>query len=71
MLELSAYIGVSIQYKVIGPGDTYLTVYAQNLGDETLPQPGDKVRLEWRPEHTFVVTPAEVPITDEEEVINE
>jgi hypothetical protein len=33
------------------------------------PQPGDRVRLSWRLEHTFVVTPAEVPISDEEEVI--
>lgn len=69
LLELSAYIGVSNQYKVIGPEDIILTVYAQNLGEEVPPQPGDKVRLVWRPEHTFVVTPAEVPISDEEEVI--
>ena len=69
LLEISAYIGVSNQYKVVGPADTILTVYAQNLGEETPPQPGDRVRLSWRPEHTFVVTPAEVPISDEEEVI--
>ena len=69
LLELSAYIGVSNQYKVIGPDDIILTVYAQNLGEEAPPQPGEKVRLTWRPEHTFVVTPAEVPISDEEEVI--
>jgi spermidine/putrescine transport system ATP-binding protein len=69
LLEISAYIGVSNQYKVVGPADTILTVYAQNLGEEAPPQPGDRVRLTWRPEHTFVVTPAEVPISDEEEVI--
>jgi spermidine/putrescine transport system ATP-binding protein len=67
LLRMSTYIGVSHQFKVEGPGGKELTVYVQNLGTEGLPQPGDKVRLVWRPEHTFVVTPS-VPMSEEEEM---
>jgi spermidine/putrescine transport system ATP-binding protein len=64
---MSTYIGVSHQYKVEGPGGTTITVYVQNLGAERPPQPGERVRLEWLPEHTFVVEPGE-PHSEEEEV---
>ena len=65
---MSTYIGVSHQYKVEGPGGTTITVYVQNLGAERPPQPGEHVRLEWLPEHTFVVEPGE-PVSEGEEVL--
>jgi spermidine/putrescine transport system ATP-binding protein len=68
LLRMATYIGVNYQYKVEGPGGHELTVYVQNLGASgSHPQPGQQVRLEWLPEHTFVVEPAEVPITEEDE----
>jgi spermidine/putrescine transport system ATP-binding protein len=66
LLRMSTYIGVSNQYKVEGPGGADLTVYVQNLGADETPAPGRKVRLTWRPEHTFVVKPS-VPLSREEE----
>jgi len=66
-LEMSTYIGVSHQYKVIGPGGHLMTVYVQNLGAVEAPQPGEKVRLSWKPDHTFVVKPS-VPLSEEEEI---
>jgi spermidine/putrescine transport system ATP-binding protein len=66
LLQMSTYIGVSNQYKVEGPGGTDLTVYVQNLGAREAPAPGRKVRLTWRPEHTFVVKPS-TPLSVEEE----
>ncbi len=66
LLRMSTYIGVSHQYKVEGPGGTELTVYVQNLGASRAPAPGEKVRLTWRPEHTFVVRPS-TEISEEEE----
>jgi hypothetical protein len=42
-------------------------VYVQNLGAaDAHPYPGQQVRLEWLPEHTFVVEPSE-PLSEEEE----
>ncbi len=69
LLRMSTYIGVNYQYKVEGPGGIEMTVYAQNLGAAgSHPQPGQQVRLEWLPEHTFVVEPSAAPLSDEEEV---
>ena len=68
LLRMSTYIGVNYQYKVEGPGGHELTVYVQNLGGEgSQPVPGQRVRLEWLPEHTFVVEPSATPISEEEE----
>ena len=68
LLRMSTYIGVNYQYKVEGPGGHELTVYVQNLGGEGFqPVPGQRVRLEWLPEHTFVVEPSATPISEEEE----
>jgi spermidine/putrescine transport system ATP-binding protein len=67
LLRMSTYIGVSHQYKVEGPGGKELTVYVQNLGAESPPQPGDKVRLLWKPEFTFVVEPS-IGLSEEEAV---
>ena len=55
LLRMASFVGVSHQYTVEGPGGKELTVYAQNDGAEDVPHPGDRVRLLWRPEHTFVV----------------
>jgi spermidine/putrescine transport system ATP-binding protein len=57
LLRTATYIGVSYQYTVEGPEGATLTVYAQNLGTESIPNPGEKVRLEWEPEFTFAVRP--------------
>jgi hypothetical protein len=63
---MSTYIGVNYQYEVEGPEGHMLRVYVQNLGAAgTHPSAGDRVRLEWLPEHTFVVEAAE---EEEEEV---
>ncbi len=69
LLRVATYVGVSHQYTVEGPGGRVLTVYAQNLGGkgERVPDPGEAVRLRWRPEHTFVVTPEPASIEEEEE----
>jgi spermidine/putrescine transport system ATP-binding protein len=67
LLRISTYIGVSNQYKVEGPGGTELTVYVQNLGAREAPSPGKKVRLSWRPEHTFVVKPSDQMSHEEED----
>jgi spermidine/putrescine transport system ATP-binding protein len=66
-LKMAAYIGVSYQYTVEGPGGTTLTVYEQNIGTDDAPRPGERARLVWRPEHTFVVSPSPEPIEEEEE----
>jgi spermidine/putrescine transport system ATP-binding protein len=66
LLRMSTYIGVNYQFKVEGPGGVEMTVYVQNLHtDEQLPRPGQHVRLEWLPEHTFVVAPS-APLSQEE-----
>jgi spermidine/putrescine transport system ATP-binding protein len=68
LLRMSTYIGVNYQYKVEGPGGIDMTVYVQNLGAAgSMPQPGQQVRLEWLPEHTFVVEPSAEPLSEEEE----
>jgi spermidine/putrescine transport system ATP-binding protein len=54
-LKVATFIGVSHQYTVRGPAGETLTVYAQNLGSEPVPAPGERVRLTWRPEYTFAV----------------
>jgi spermidine/putrescine transport system ATP-binding protein len=67
LLRMSTYIGVNYQFKVDGPDGTELTVYVQNLGAAgSQPSPGQQVRLEWLPEHTFVVEPS-APLSIEEE----
>ena len=54
----ASYIGVSTQYLIETPGGSRLTVYAQNLetsGAAEAYADGQRVRLTWRPEHTFVI----------------
>jgi spermidine/putrescine transport system ATP-binding protein len=58
-VRMSTYIGVNYQYKVEGPGGHELTVFVQNQGAAgSQPAAGQQVRLEWLPEHTFVVEPS-------------
>jgi spermidine/putrescine transport system ATP-binding protein len=65
-LRISTYVGVSHQYTVDGPDGRTLTVYEQNVGGGSTVAPGERVRLVWHPEHTFVVQPSE-PLADWEE----
>ncbi|MDP9340563.1 MAG: ABC transporter ATP-binding protein [Actinomycetota bacterium] len=66
LLRMASFLGVSHQFTVEGPGGSVLTVYVQNAGAESLPRAGDRVRLAWRPEQTFVV-PATAHSTLEKE----
>ena len=65
-LRISTYVGVSHQYTVDGPDGRTLTVYEQNVAGGSTVVPGERVRLVWQPEHTFVVEPSE-PLADWEE----
>jgi spermidine/putrescine transport system ATP-binding protein len=67
LLRMSTYIGVSHQYKVEGPGGTEITVYVQNIGHEESPNPGERVVLSWKPEHTFAVTPQDELVLEPDE----
>jgi spermidine/putrescine transport system ATP-binding protein len=54
----ASYIGVSTQYLVETPDGHRLTVYAQNLetsGASEVLANGQRVRLTWKPQHTFVI----------------
>ena len=54
----ASYIGVSTQYLVRTRDGQALTVYAQNLetgGAAEAHANGQRVRLTWNPEHTFVI----------------
>jgi spermidine/putrescine transport system ATP-binding protein len=67
-VRMATYIGVNYQYKVDGPGGRELTVFVQNQGAAgSNPSVGQRVRLEWLPEHTFVVEPSEEPLEEGEE----
>jgi spermidine/putrescine transport system ATP-binding protein len=68
VVRMSTYIGVNYQFKVEGPGGHEFTVYLQNVGGTgSHPSAGEQVRLEWLPEHTFVVEPSAEPIDEEED----
>ena len=67
----ASYIGVSTQYIVETRDGHKLTVYAQNLetsGASEVLADGQRVRLTWKPQHTFVIGPpvGPVPSTDPE-----
>jgi spermidine/putrescine transport system ATP-binding protein len=66
-VRMAAYIGVSHQFQVEGPGGATLTVYVQNLDSEHAPRPGERVRLVWRTDDTFAVTASEGASADGEE----
>ena len=61
----ASYIGVSTQYLVETKDGRRLTVYAQNLetsGAAEVLADGQRVRLTWKPQHTFVIGPAVGPL---------
>ena len=61
----ASYIGVSTQYLVETADGHRLTVYAQNLetsGAAEALADGQRVRLTWKPQHTFVIGPAVGPL---------
>ncbi len=65
----SSYIGVHTQYVVATAYDHRLVVYAQNLetsGASEVLADGQRVRLTWKPQHSFVIN-AEQPATTETE----
>jgi spermidine/putrescine transport system ATP-binding protein len=60
----ASYIGVSTQYIVQARGGARLTVYAQNISRATradLWRPGERVTLDWDPDHSFAVRPSPAP----------
>jgi len=64
----ASYMGVSTQYIVETKDGHRLTVYAQNLetsGAGEVLADGQRVRLTWKPQHTFVIGPASNAGTDE------
>jgi spermidine/putrescine transport system ATP-binding protein len=54
----AAYVGVSHQFTVEGASGRTLNVYEQNIAGQSVPRPGESVRLVWKPVHTFVVRPS-------------
>jgi spermidine/putrescine transport system ATP-binding protein len=57
VVRVAAFVGVSYQFAIeTASGDT-LTMYAQNLGADAIPRPGEEVRLAWQPQYTFAVKP--------------
>ena len=65
----ASYIGVSTQYLVETADGHKLVVYAQNLetsGASEVLADGQRVRLAWKPQHTFVIGPAEGPAASPE-----
>jgi spermidine/putrescine transport system ATP-binding protein len=58
----ASYLGVSTQYLVETADGHRLTVYAQNLetsGASEVLADGERVRLTWRPQHSFLISPAQ------------
>ena len=56
-IELSVYTGIGHQYTVRDTEGRSFSVYVQNR-DSAAAARGEQVRIAWRPEHTFVVTPS-------------
>ncbi len=57
----ASYVGVSTQYLIDAGGGQRLTVYAQNLetsGAREALADGQRVRVTWKPQHTFVIAGA-------------
>jgi spermidine/putrescine transport system ATP-binding protein len=59
----ASYLGVSTQYTVRTGDGHVMTVYSQNVetsGRGEALTAGQEIRLTWRPEHSFIVTPADL-----------
>ena len=57
-LRMATFVGIAHHYEVDGPGGRTLTVYEQNIAGKAAVRTGEAVNITWRPEDTFVVTPA-------------
>ena len=64
-VRVSTFTGVGNQYLVDTHSGVEVTVYAQNIGQESAPRSGDDVVLSWPIEHTFAVRPMEPSSVDE------
>jgi len=60
VIELSVYTGIGHQYTVRDSQGREFSAYVQNRDMSGAPEQGERVRIAWRPEHTFVVTPSTV-----------
>lgn len=56
-VRVSTFTGVGNQYLVDTASEVEVTVYAQNIGQDSAPRSGDHVTLTWPVEHTFAVRP--------------
>jgi spermidine/putrescine transport system ATP-binding protein len=54
-LRNAVFVGVSYQYFFDAGGGRQVSVFDRNAGRGAIATPGDRVRLAWRPEHTFVI----------------
>jgi spermidine/putrescine transport system ATP-binding protein len=54
-LSAAVFVGVSYQYFFECAGGGNMTSFASNSGSGPVAAPGQAVRLEWLPEHTFVM----------------
>jgi spermidine/putrescine transport system ATP-binding protein len=58
IISLSVYTGIGHQYTVTDAQGRDFSAYVQNRDVSGAAVQGDAVRIAWRPEHTFVVTPS-------------
>jgi len=56
-VRVSTFTGVGNQYLVDTVSGVEVTIYAQNIGQESAPRSGENVTLTWPIEHTFAVRP--------------
>ena len=54
-LRNAVFVGVSYQYFFDASGGRQLSAFDRNSGGGAIAAPGARVRLAWRPEHTFVI----------------
>ncbi|HEY5267311.1 MAG TPA: ABC transporter ATP-binding protein [Acidimicrobiales bacterium] len=63
-VRVSTFTGVGNQYLVETDAGVEVTVYAQNIGQESAPRSGENVLLTWPVEHTFAVRPTTEGLND-------
>ena len=54
-LRNAVFVGVSYQYFFDASGGRQISAFDRNSGRGAIAEPGDRVCLAWRPEHTFVI----------------
>ncbi|TMG13873.1 MAG: ABC transporter ATP-binding protein [Chloroflexi bacterium] len=55
ILRNAVFVGVSYQYFFDAGGGRQLSAFDRNAGGGPIAGPGEKVRVAWKPEHTFVI----------------